>query len=186
MNPFAIAVVLLLCAILGLLVSTRRNAWRDANVQWPFYAKTPLASPHQVLYQRLVHTLPGHMVLSDVDVSGVLGVKRGFDFETWSRRIRGLHFDFVVYAPYVSVLTAIELKNKPGSAVQRTQAEEIKLRASAVAGVRLLHWHAMALPDPATIRAAFAEPQFAQSDSTSANQSWWPPLADSAKNSRGP
>jgi hypothetical protein len=126
------------------------------------------------------------MVLSDVEVSGVLGVKRGFDFETWTRRIRGLHYDFVVYAPYAARPTAIELEGKPGSAVQRTQADEIKLRASAAAGVRLLHWRAMALPDPAAIRAALAEPQFAPSDSTSANQSWWPALPDAAKDARGP
>ena len=183
MNPFAIAVVLLLGAILGLLVSTRRKAWHDPKVAWPFYAKTPLAGPEQVLYQRLVSALPGHIVLSGVAVSDVLGVKRGFDFGTWNHRIRGLRYDFVVYAPYATVLTAIALEDRPGSALERNQADVVKQRASAVAGVRLLHWQAKALPDQAAIRAAFSEPPLAQDDSTSANQSWWPPLPTAGKNS---
>jgi hypothetical protein len=183
LNPFAIAVVLLLGAILCVRVSNRRKAWHDAKVPWPFYAKTPLAGPAQVLYQRLVSALPGHIVLSGVAVSDVLGVKRGFDFGIWNRRIRGLRYDFVVYAPYATLLTAIELEDKPRSALERSQADAIKQRASAVAGVRLLRWQAKALPDQDAIRGAFSEPPLAQDDSTSANQSWWPPLPSSGKNS---
>jgi hypothetical protein len=184
-NPFVIAVVLLLGAMLGVLVSTRRNAWRDVQVAWPFYAKTPLASPQQVLYQRLVSALPGHIVLSDVEMAEVVGVKRGFDFGLWSRRIRGLRYDFVVYAPYASVLTAIELDDKPRSAGAGTRADGIKQRASAVAGIRVVRWQSMALPDHATIRAALAESPCTEGDVASANQSWWPPLPSYGKNPPG-
>src|SRR5262245_27505507 len=45
---------------------------------WPFYAKRPLTQVEQVLYHRLVKSLPEHIVLAQVQVSRVLGVKRGF------------------------------------------------------------------------------------------------------------
>jgi hypothetical protein len=74
LNLLTLDTLLLLCAALVASVSLRRKAWRDADVAWPFYGKKPLASPEHVLYQRLVTSLPGHIILSQVPVTGVLGV----------------------------------------------------------------------------------------------------------------
>jgi hypothetical protein len=130
-----------------------------------------------------VHTLPGHIILFQVPVSGVLGVKRGFDFERWSQRIRRLQYDFVVCAKDATVLAAIELDDTPGSDIARNSADWIKERASAAAGIRLLRWQAKALPDPAAILELFGELELplAEDVALSANQSWWPPLSSSRR-----
>lgn len=173
----AIFLVLLLCALLGWLVSLRRRAWRDADMPWPFYAKKPLVSPEQVLYQRLVSALPGHLVLSRVPVSAVLGVRRSLDSEAWSQRIRALQYDFVVCRRDATVLAAIDLNDQSSSANEGTGPDWLKERASAAAGVRLLHWPAKSLPDQARIQAVFGAPltQIFEERAPSANQSWWPP-----------
>jgi hypothetical protein len=179
-NPFALAALFLLCAALALRLLQRRNAWRDADAVWPFYAKKPLASPEQVLCQRLVTSLPGHIVLSRVPVASVLGVKRGFDFERWNRRIHRLHYDFVVCRKDASVLAAIELDGKANLPRDPMRADGIKQRASAAAGVRLLRWQAKDLPDQAEIQELFGELQmpFPDGPGSSPNQSWWPPISN--------
>jgi hypothetical protein len=184
LNLSALLLVLLLCALLALRLSRRKNAWRKADVPWPFYAKRPLASPAQVLYHRLVSALPGHIVLSGVELSGVLGVRRGMDAQPWNRRIRGLHYDFVVCSKDATVLAAIALDDTPHGARDGTQADLIKDRASAAAGVRLLRWPAKALPDLAAIQEALGELQMPSFEevASSANQSWWPPVAGEGRN----
>ncbi len=176
----ALLVVLLLCAVLAWLVSLRRNAWRDADVQWPFFQRKPLASPEQVLYQRLVQALPGHMVLSRVPLCAVLGVRRGFDAATWSQRLRGLQYDFVLCSADATVLAAIELTGKARAKSDVPESDRIKQRASAAAGIRLLHWQAGALPDHAAIQAVFGLPltQIFDEVAPSAHSSWWPPISN--------
>ena len=63
---------------------------------WPFYVKRPLTQPEQVLYHRLICALPEHIVLAQVQVSRVLGVKKGANFHEWNNRINRLSYDFVV------------------------------------------------------------------------------------------
>lgn len=183
-NPFALVALLLLCAALVLRLHQRRNAWRDAGAVWPYYAKKPLASPEQVLYQRLVTALPGHIVLSRVPVSSVLGVKRGSDFGRWNQRIHHLHYDFVVCSKDANVLAAIALEGKQHSPQEHARATGIKERASAAAGVQLLRWQAKALPDPVAIQEILGamELPLATGMQASANQSWWPPLSSTARN----
>jgi hypothetical protein len=123
--------------------------------------------------------LPGHIVLFRVPVSGVLGVKRGFDFDAWGKRIRHLQYDFVVCAKDATVLAAIELFDKPGNEKAHTRSDWIKAQASAAAGVQLMRWQAKALPDQAAIQALFGEipmPTLEEIGS-SANQSWWPAVS---------
>jgi hypothetical protein len=66
------------------------SGYRRASVTsgpWPFYLKRILTQPEQVLYHRLVKALPNHIVLAQVQVSRVLGVKRGSRFHEWNNRV---------------------------------------------------------------------------------------------------
>ena len=182
LNLLAIVALFLLCAALGLSLSIRRSAWRDAHVGWPYYARKPIASPHQVLYQRLVVALPGHIVMSHVPVGGVIGVRRGIDFELWDKRIRHLYYDFVVCTQDATVLTAIELDDKPESEKLRANSDWIKARASAAASVQLIRWRAKALPDQAAIQQAVGELEMHYAGGISANPCWWPPMASTSAN----
>ncbi len=179
MNPFSVASLLLLCLALVLHWVQRRNAWRIADSVWPFYARNPSVGPEQVLFQRLVTALPGYSVCSGVPLSEVLGVKRGHNAQIWNRRIHHLQYDFVVCSKDDNVLVAIELEDGVRSDKDPANADAIKERASAAAGVRLLRWQARALPGHAEIQAMFGVPltQVFEEMASSANQSWWPPIS---------
>lgn len=184
LNIPALFLVLLLCALLVLLLSRRSKAWRAADVVWPFYAKRPLVSPEQVLYHRLVQALPEHIVLCGVELSGVLGVRRGADTAAWNKRIRHLQYDFVVCTQDATMLAAIELVDPSRRASGRNRSTLMKERASVAAGMRFLRWQARALPDQAEIQDIFeaAPLPFFESLASSANQSWWPPIASTGRN----
>ncbi len=187
MNYFFIPACLLLCAALVGYIFQRRSAWRHAKAPWPLYAKRPRSNPHQVLHQRLVAALPGHTVMACVPLVSVLGIRPGFDQTAWTRRLHGLQYDFVVCARDVHVLAAIALEDVPDSGAAQTRRLTVE-RASAAAGIRLLHWQSRALPDPAEIQATLGVPltQFFEDVPASANQSWWPALTQAERDASQP
>ena len=153
LGVFAVLVVLLVVLKkLGLLFLAPTGPW-------PFYAKRPLTQPEQVLYHRLIAALPEHIVLAQVQVSRVLGVKKGFNFHEWNNRINRLSYDFVVCKKDSTVLAAIELDDKSHEAANRAETDRKKDKATVDAGIRLIRWQVKALPDQVAIQAAFAGQQ---------------------------
>jgi hypothetical protein len=147
-----ILLLLLVVAVVALLVAKRLGLLGGASGTWPFYVKRPLSQPEQVLYHRLVRALPEHIVLAQVQVSRVLGVKKGSAFHEWNNRINRLSYDFVVCAKDSTVIAAIELDDKTHESASRTRTDEKKNKASADAGLRLLRWQARSLPSEQAIR----------------------------------
>jgi very-short-patch-repair endonuclease len=146
--------LLIALAVVALFVLKRRGmAGGGGNDPWPFFVKRPLTTPEQVLYHRLLKALPEHVVLAQVQVSRVLGVKKGFNFHQWNNRINRLSYDFIVCGKDASVIAAVELDDKSHEATDRSETDAKKAKATADAGLRLLRWHVKALPDEATIRA---------------------------------
>ena len=80
MKVLIVAFILLaLCAVVFVILKKRASP--DASdAPWPFYAKKPLSQPEQVLYHRLLSAMPECIVLAQVQLSRVLGVKQGFNF----------------------------------------------------------------------------------------------------------
>jgi len=126
---------------------------------WPFYARRLLSNPEQILYYRLVKALPEYIVFAQVQVSRVLGVKKGSNFHRWNNRINRLSYDFVVCTTDGRVVATIELDDSSHKAVSRTATDPKKDRATAAAGVRLIRWGVKALPDENVIRAAVGAKQ---------------------------
>src|SRR5437879_2394381 len=90
----AFAVVVLAVALLF----AAKLKVRGADAEWPYYAKKPLTTAEQVLYFRLVRALPDKVVLAQVGLSRLLGVKRGNNYATWFNRISRMSADFVICA----------------------------------------------------------------------------------------
>ena len=171
--------VLLLCALLALRLLRLREIARASTTPWPLAVRRPLASPEQVLYQRLVSALPGCTVLHRVALGEVIGVRPGADSRRWSARMRHLHYDFVVCSASATVLAAIVLDD----ATHSRRANRIRAQASASAGLRLLRWQRKALPDRAAIQAALGEaprPLF-EEPASDTNPSWWPAAPGSGR-----
>jgi len=154
-----LVLLLVVLALVALVVLKKRGLLAGAKGEWPFYAKRPLSQPEQVLYHRLVKALPEHIVLAQVQVSRVLGVKKGFSFNEWNNRINRLSYDFVVCSRDSTVQAAIELDDKSHDAPSRADTDRKKERATSAAGIRLVRWQAKSLPNEAAIQAAFLEKQ---------------------------
>jgi hypothetical protein len=67
-------VILLFLALVVLLPILKKHGRlaTGGSSPWPFYVKRLLTQPEQVLYHRLVKSLPKHVVLAQVQVSGFL------------------------------------------------------------------------------------------------------------------
>jgi len=171
-------VLVLVLLVPGLLVVLKqRGLLGSTHGAWPFYAKRPLTVPEQVLYHRLVKALPEHVVLAQVQVSRVLGVKTGFNFNEWNNRINRLSYDFVVCAKDATVLAAIELDEATHRSQSRASTDAKKERATSAAGIRLIRWHVKALPDEATLQTTFASTPANPSNERSASGALRPPEA---------
>ena len=154
MKTFLVVVTLLVAAIVLLLFLKRQGLLEGKGAgQWPFYVKKPLTQPEQILYHRLVKALPEHIVLAQVQVSRVLGVKKGSNFNEWNNRINRLSYDFVVCSKDSTVLAAIELDDKSHESNRRTATDEKKNKATVDAGLRLIRWNVKELPDESAIQA---------------------------------
>jgi len=157
MKLLLLVLILLAIALVFFVKLKRREGSGIGDDAWPFYAKKPLTQPEQILYHRLVSALPECIVLAQVQLSRVLGVKQGFNFHEWNNRINRMSLDFVVCHKDSTIIAAIELDDKSHEKASRKEADDKKDKALAAADIALVRWKTSALPDEAAIRLAFAK-----------------------------
>ncbi len=150
-----VVVLLVLFAIISLVVKKRGQGISD--VVWPFYAKKLMTQPEQVLYHRLITALPECIVLAQVQLSQVLGVKKDHNFNEWNNRINRMSLDFLVCMKDSTVVAAIELDDKTHSKPSRIEADAKKDKALSAAGITMIRWNVNSIPDENTIRQVFTE-----------------------------
>jgi very-short-patch-repair endonuclease len=154
MTSTAFVLVAVVVAVILVALWLHRSA--HDREKWPFYAKRPLSVPEQILYHRLVKSLPECIVLAQVQVSRLIGVKKGYNFHEWNNRINRLSVDFVVCKKDSTIIAAIELDDSSHQRRDRRETDQKKDRAFKAAGVPLMRWSVKALPDESAIRAALA------------------------------
>ena len=137
--------------IAGLVV--KKGKTNSGAEVWPFYQRKPLSAPEQVLYFRLVKALPDHIILGQVQLSRLLGVRKGNNAQAWLNRINRMSADFVVCKKDSSIVAVIELDDATHTAEKRLQADAKKDKALASAEIKVHRWHVKAIPDEAQIKA---------------------------------
>jgi Protein of unknown function (DUF2726). len=147
-------VVIVVVATLIVVAKARKGAGAG-DAPWPFYAKKPLSSPEQVLYFRLCKALPEHIVLAQVGLGRILGVKKGSNFGEWYNRINRMSADFVICSKDSSIVAVIELDDASHEKSGRQAADAKKDKALRSAGVRIVRWHVNSIPDEVAIKATF-------------------------------
>ena len=157
MFVLAAFIVLTAFAVISQVRRRAAEAAADDDTPWPFYSKRPLSQPEQVLYHRLVAALPEHIVLAQVQLSRVMGVKKGFYARGWLNRINRMSFDFVVCLKDSTVVAAIELNDRNHESPDRIEADIKKSRAASSAGIRLVRWNVKGLPENDDIRHIFEQ-----------------------------
>lgn len=157
MKMLVVTLVLLAVIAIVFVILKKRSSSSSGDAPWPFYAKKPLTQPEQVLYHRPVSAMPECIVLAQVQLSRVLGVKKGFNFREWNNRIDRMSLDFLVCLKDSTVVAAVELDDKTHERASRIEADAKKEKALAAAGVALIRWQVSALPDENAIRLALAK-----------------------------
>lgn len=152
-----IALILIACTLVAIHFYARFAKPNSApEGEFPFYAKKAMSAPEQILYFRLVRSLPEHVILAQVGLSRLLGVKRGYKFTEWNNRINRMSADFVVCAKDSSVIAVIELDDVSHEREQNRMNDAKKDKALDAAGIRVVRWHVRSMPDEAIIRETFS------------------------------
>ncbi len=149
-----ISLLSLLVAVIVIiaLVALKKRKSNANEENWPFYAKRLMSKPEQVLYHRLISALPEHIILAQVQLSRVLGVKKGYNFGEWNNRINRMSVDFIVCQKDASVIAVIELDDKSHEAESRQKADAKKDKALASAEISIIRWKVEKMPDEKTIQ----------------------------------
>jgi len=155
MNSTFLLLIVIVAVIVILFVLKAKSQDSAGDEEWPFYAKKPLSQPEQVLYFRLIQTLPEHIILAQVQLSRLLGVKKGNNYQAWFNRINRMSADFVVCNKDSSIVAVIELDDATHRREGRQVADAKKDKALASAGIRIVRWQAKLVPDIAAIQSAF-------------------------------
>jgi hypothetical protein len=113
-----------------------------------------LSERERALYQRLVQSLPDHVVLAQVQLLQVLKFRRRRRPYAVLNRISQLSLDFLILNPDTSPVAAIELDDVTHELGDRRRTDANKSHALKSAGIPLIRWTARNLPDTAAIRAA--------------------------------
>lgn len=149
-----LAIAAIVVAALIILFVIKSKSKETPDEEWPFYARKPLSTPEQVLYFRLVQALPDHIILAQVQLSRLLGVKKGNNYLAWLNRINRMSADFVVCNKDFSIVAVIELDDATHQKEDRRAADAKKDKALSSAGIRIIRWQAKKLPDIAAIQTA--------------------------------
>lgn len=156
-NPiFALLIVLIaVAAVLGTVAVKRKPRDGLFAKPWPLEAKRQLLTERErALYQRLVQTLPNHIVLAQVQLLQVINFQRGRRTPAILNRISQLSIDFLIINPDTSIVAAVELDDATHAPDNRRQADARKDHALKSAGIPLIRWNVKNLPDRVAILAA--------------------------------
>lgn len=85
---------------------------------------------------RLTQAFPNHIILAQVQFSQLLGVKKGYNYQSWLNRINRMSADFVVCNKDASIVAIIELDDATHHRADRRAAE-----------IRVIRWQAKSIPD---------------------------------------
>jgi len=142
-------------AVFGMLAAKLKPRDGSLSKPWPLEAKRQLLTERErALYQRLVQTLPNHIVLAQVQLLQVLKFQTGRRTQAILNRFNQLSLDFLILNPDTSIVAAVELDDATHTREASRQADARKDHALKSAGVPLIRWNAKNLPDRVAILAA--------------------------------
>lgn len=147
--------ILGVAVIAMILIAKIRSNGGHVDSIWPYYAKRPLSQPEQVLYFRLVQALPERIILAQVQLSRMLGVKKGNNYQAWLNRINRMSADFVICKKDYSIVAVIELDDASHQRDDRRAADAKKDQALSSAGIRIVRWQTTSMPDVTMIQSIF-------------------------------
>ena len=156
-----IFLVVVIGALLAFALSRRRPLRAVAGVAPPYFGKKPLTDVEQVMFKRLQAAMPECVVLAQVALSSLVGIKERQDWRFWFNRISQKSVDFVLCLPKdFTVVAVVELDDLSHARPDRVRADTAKDVALRVAGHPILRLKAKPMPSIAELRTLIASDKF--------------------------
>ena len=155
-----ILILLGIVAVLLLLAFIKaKSSTGAAGDTTRYYRKAVLSDVEQVLFQRLREALPDVVVLAQVALPAMIGLKKPVDRDYWAlfNAIRAKHVDFVICNADFSVRAVVELDDGTHEREDRKKSDHIKNGAFAATGMPLIRFNVRQMPSVEQIRTALGE-----------------------------
>jgi very-short-patch-repair endonuclease len=152
-----IAALLVGVAVVSMLLAKRKRLDVVDGSVAPYFGKVPLTGAEQEFFSRLQAAMPECVVLAQVALSSLVGVKEREDWKRWFNRISQKSVDFVLCLPHdFTVVAVIELDDLSHTRPDRQRADTVKDVALRVAGHPVLRFKRHEMPSVEQIRALIA------------------------------
>ena len=153
---FILFFLFFIAVISSALKSKRKRKFKyDPNDEWPFEKERLLTSPEQVLYFRLREALPDYCIFAQVQISQLISVKKGHDFNQWFNRINRMSADFVVTDKTMEIIAVIELDDRTHFRPDRMASDRKKETALISAGIEVIRCNVSQMPTVDKIKEFF-------------------------------
>lgn len=151
---------------IAFLAALRRKPGEVATIgEPPYFARKPLTEIEQVLYFRIREALPDCIVLSQVAMPALIGVKQVQGRQAAFNRIQAKYVDYVVCLPDFTVVAVVELDDMTHTRPDRVRADTTKDTALRLAGHPIIRIKAHAMPTTDDLRKMFTSGQPSPLDS---------------------
>lgn len=145
------------CVLIAIGILKRlQGARREPSGDFPFYGKKPLTEPEQILYFRIKEAMPECIVLAQVALPALVGVRSCNDYRSAFNRIASKYVDFVVCLPDFTIVAVIELDDKSHTRPDRVRADTVKNTALRLAGHPILRFKTHNMPTVEELRIAIS------------------------------
>lgn len=140
--------------------TTRKQKYKnDPSENWPFEKTQILSMAEQPVYNKLKQALPEHHIFSQVQLSQIIKVKKGYNVQAWFNRINRMSADFVITKSNFQMVAVIELDDSSHNRIDRQKADQKKDKALKSAGINIVRWKIGQVPDKETIKQLFTDPE---------------------------
>lgn len=130
----------------------------DPEGEWPFIRKDLITETEKILFNRLRQALPDYHILTQVQLSQLVHVKKGHSFKMWWMSISRMSVDFVIVDKNMKTIAAIELDDKSHySDEERHKSDAKKDKVLTAAGIRIVRWRCEIMPEVEQIALTFPE-----------------------------
>lgn len=144
-----VAVLIVLVFVIQALKGRNREAGPA-----PYYKKAPLSGPEQVLFHRLREALPELIILAQVAMPAMIGIRKNPNWQRQFNEISRKHVDFVICAPDLSLKAIIELDDSTHQRPDRIKSDIIKDATFAAIDVPVIRFNVIDIPDATRIKEA--------------------------------
>lgn len=154
MNLMILVVVIVVVLLIVLKVSALKNGENTGSEALPYFKKKSLLNEkEQVLFHRLQEAMPSSIVLAQVRLADIVGIKKSKNWQAWFNKVNRKSVDFVICSKSFSILACIELDGKTHEQENRQKADGDKDAALKAAGIPIFRIEANKLPSANEIKS---------------------------------